>query len=631
MLLAHNSVIAEVESSVILSLKAFEAGHPAQVCLNSSIYGGQEVDLLARQDDLEDLRGKVIDACQRLHPPTSRPQPASPSKALAVDTLFEELRRDVKAGKQRGVRTSAVAIDAAVEQAATNAAACLPGLPAPASSAVDTTKRAKTAAVSLCRVLHLAKDITLDNCIGKSTFWGPFAGSGPIIIRLALEWAEDRRLAASDDGRHIAAHYGGMVDVWPLTAFHPDALLPRMARFIAELADLLVRDLLVAHSAKVNVLLKDGAFSRGKSALLDRFAGAAASPTSPTSDKLWEGLPAKRFILCAGDVSLVRSGSHHDVPAMATPDFGVVKYEPAFRVGYLRLARLLALKHLALRAAIQAAKAKADSSSGRAAVKLCNDLCEQTGLAAAITTARKALSRQLSLVGSMRNLKRYASEGPLSLRTQEQRKTLGSNLAAWNREAAVLVPADQDADAILSPMRAALVEGLDLNDDDDDVDAALLDELRAARLLPKVSVCGDLRLLDLLADRVYTGHRHRGRLVRLVPRPTRRQGRKALCLWVLDRPVRGGESLRREWERQHVSLIVLTLHRRGSSEFQGILKIKRASSEAVTAATRTLSTPSLPPPTSVPGSSPATRTATPRTDSSSSTAADVASTPSSSR
>lgn len=132
-------------------------------------------------------------------------------------------------------------------------------------------------------------------------------------------------------------------------------------------------------------------------------------------------------------------------------------------------------------------------------IKTCEDLSRSTGLATALDTCRRALGRQLSLVASIRNLERYAREGPVSSQTRTQRTSLGANLAAWNREAAVVVSADADREqqlrGFLTPMRQRLAEDLDLgfddhddgsDDDHDDLDAALLDELRESQLLPKV-------------------------------------------------------------------------------------------------------------------------------------------------
>lgn len=361
LLRANNTIIAEMESSVILAIKAFEVATPAQVCLNSSTYGGEEVGLLARQTDLEDLRNNVVAACRQLEPPTTKPHLPTASKIFAVEQVFEELLRDVRAAASKGAKTSVIANDAAVAQATVNVLAGLPGLQTtttPVDAVTRPVKRSKVdrQAVSPCRVLQLATDITLGDCLARSTFWGTLAGSGPKVIREALDWAQgESQRPGTDDLEELAQRYGGMVDVWPVSAFHPDILFVRTARFVADIADLVSPDLLIVHSAKSYLLLKDGAFSHGKSAFRDRFSGPNVSPTS---DQVWKSLPDKRFVLRAGELSLVNVGNQVSIPAMATPDFGVVKYDPAFRVGFLRLAHFLALKQMLLRAAVQDSKAK---------------------------------------------------------------------------------------------------------------------------------------------------------------------------------------------------------------------------------------------------------------------------------
>lgn len=197
-----------------------------------------------------------------------------------------------------------------------------------------------------------------------------------------------------------------------------------MATFVRDLLTVAPRpDVIIAHSAKVWALLKDGAFSSvGSSTLIKPFE----QPDAPKQeDKLWDKLPSKRYVSCAGDLALVNVGARHNgVLAMATPDFGVVKYDPAFRVDYLRLARLLALKQHLVRASCRA------TTSSSAALKLCQDLCHSTGISAAIDTARETLSRQLTVTLSIRGLSSYLQAGPVSDRLRQQRQDSSNRLAA---------------------------------------------------------------------------------------------------------------------------------------------------------------------------------------------------------
>lgn len=340
----------------MLSLKAFEAhaGNNAQACLNSATHGGEDLGQLAEQPDLTGLRIKVEKACSNLAVATVPPSQPSNRQVAAVRAALDDLVADIKAASAAGVRTGALAGAKALAQATINAAAAFPGLSPPASSPPNKRARVDNA-VSPLRLVHLAKDVPLDECLGKSTFWGSLAGPGPTIIRKALDWArggaDDDH--GCDDFTSIASLYGGFVDLWPISSFHTDSQLTRMSEFVCEIfAELGRPDIVVAHSSKVCALLEDGAFGkRGPDCeLLQPFRSDAASITD---DPLWESLQANPIVACAGDVSLVEVGPFVRVPAFKTPDFGVVKYDPRFRVPYLRLSRLLALKQRVLAAAVQ--------------------------------------------------------------------------------------------------------------------------------------------------------------------------------------------------------------------------------------------------------------------------------------
>lgn len=112
MLRANNAVIAEVESSIILSLQAFESACTANVCLNSSSYGGLEVGLLAEQQDLAELRRSVGLAC-RQQAQTAAQGLTATAQELAVDkvkALFTRLVDDATTARTTDrVRTGAIA------------------------------------------------------------------------------------------------------------------------------------------------------------------------------------------------------------------------------------------------------------------------------------------------------------------------------------------------------------------------------------------------------------------------------------------------------------------------------------------------------------------------------------------
>lgn len=285
------------------------------------------------------------------------------------------------------------------------------------------------------------------------------------------------------------------MDVWPVSAFHPDALLPRMARFVADFVTTVGRpDLIVAHSSKAGALLKDGAF-RSDSASSALLAPFRAETVSSEEDRKWEQMPTKRFLRVAGDIFLVHIGPFARVPAMMTPHFGVTKYDPRLRVPYLRLARLLALKQRVLTAAAAFCKSESPDEVSRKVKHLCEETCESIGLQEAIKTCRAELSAESSLLACVRGLLRYRRESAPSARQTAERQERGQALARWNAAAAVVtVAADvraAQAEGNISPLREKCASHLfddndDEEDDDEALDAAVLDELRAVPLVPKV-------------------------------------------------------------------------------------------------------------------------------------------------
>lgn len=178
---ANNARLAEIESCLILSLKSFETnGSGSAACLNSATYGGEELGLLSRQQDLEDLRAATDEACAKLAPSAASSARPSAQQLSAVKQLFDDLLRDVKTAEKGGARVGALAGGKALEQAITNAAAIPPGLQVSTSSARATAKRQeKDELQPPVRLLHLAEDIARGDCLGQSTVLGSARWFGP--------------------------------------------------------------------------------------------------------------------------------------------------------------------------------------------------------------------------------------------------------------------------------------------------------------------------------------------------------------------------------------------------------------------------------------------------------------------
>ncbi|CAO1617001.1 unnamed protein product [Sympodiomycopsis kandeliae] len=179
---------------------------------------------------------------------------------------------------------------------------------------------------------------------------GPRAGSAPTILGHSIDWANNRSAGSgADDFETIASRYGGLLDLWSVSApRHPRGLLAAAATTLRTLVHLglalarrqSVPILLVLHSYDVSQVARHGfeqsPFVRKVAADSDNHQRGIKTATKNTDT-----------IQQADTLDIVSSNNNIEMLdglAICSPDTVVTKYDLILRLQYLMLFDLIALK-----------------------------------------------------------------------------------------------------------------------------------------------------------------------------------------------------------------------------------------------------------------------------------------------
>lgn len=162
----YNVPVSNSEPALVLALASGSLVISAVGTLNSAVHVGLDLGQRIRSDQLSALRGRLYMYLGSLPPLESTPAPAVGTPA----SRFQAVKAHFVAAKDRLLALCPVA-------GHLGTTATVPGILSAASHTV-----AGAAAVSdPRRILHIFKDTTLGDMLGKTTMWGPLAGSGPTI------------------------------------------------------------------------------------------------------------------------------------------------------------------------------------------------------------------------------------------------------------------------------------------------------------------------------------------------------------------------------------------------------------------------------------------------------------------
>lgn len=338
--------------------------------------------------------------------------------------------------------------------------------------------------------VHVAKDVTEGDLLGKTSFWGQQSGSGPTILRRSIDWANGHtKSKGTSDLVQIGTRYGGLVDLWPCSTklwkalFAPMVKLLRLAlhKQVSMAVSSGAPSLLVLHSRLVAAVVLNG-FEHS------RLVEKHQDRDGILKDKELEESSLKN----AGRLSLVSfppQGSQpaQTVLAICVPDSGIVKYDPVFRRNWLELIDLVNLKIRVTQQVLQGTAGQ--SISPVVALQRVKAECARLGLDAMISDVRDRLTFKQTFVGSTRTKAAYKSSSRYKEQISSHCKTTLAPLLQKDRSRSDRFKAGpQVVEQVLQAVQARLEHTWRAVDRVQDAalwELRVIEELEEMRLLPR--------------------------------------------------------------------------------------------------------------------------------------------------